>query len=208
MALVAIWKQKKTSSQTLQHERRLGMFWIVQKSSETVSRFRNNQNTFWWAATSRLNHLIPLYHAYNSIQRTRYFHREDKVILLWIVFTYARLNQIPPELFFDQNYGKDIEWDELIYKNFSWFHPQKFWERMRKIWYVRIPQDLFDNFTVFSDIVLREAQWRPTSNHNVWIYIDWSSVQATQATTVMLRVIDSIMMLASDDGSTQSPPSV
>jgi hypothetical protein len=68
MALIAIGKQKKTMSQTLQHERRLGMFGVVQKSHESIAIFHRKMKNIG-AASSRLNHLIPLHHAYDLIKK-------------------------------------------------------------------------------------------------------------------------------------------
>ena len=204
MALIAIWKQKKTQSQTLQHERKLGMFGVVQKNRESIQEFRNKSSNIW-AASSRLNHLLPLYYAYQKIKNIRFPLKEDKVILLGIVFTYARLNGIPPEIFFEGEDWNDIEWDDLIYKNFKWFDPRIFWLHYASLGYIRIPKDLFDNFIIYGEKVVGKAAHGLSLDNQRWIYTDSSSSWARLATTTMLLGITKIMGLWKN--STQSPPS-
>lgn len=197
MSLIALWKQKKTPSETLQHERRLGMYRVVNKTKESLAEFEERLKKHWFrtegSTQSWWNHLLPLYYAYTHICQSRYFFKEDKVILLGLVFTYLSLNNIPPWLVFDDDLGKEVEWDELISTHFQHFDAQKFWKNMESKWYVRIPQDIFENFIAFSREKIQQFQKPNTSLPQWGIYTDNSSSNAMRATNTMLIEMNRIM---------------
>jgi hypothetical protein len=145
------------------------------------------------AASSRLNHLIPLHHAYDLIKKIQWYSKSEKIILLGIVFTYARLNWVPPDLFFIEDEWQSVEWDDLIYKNFKWFDPIKFWSHYESRGYVRIPRDLFENFIPFVEQVTGEINRSPIFDDQVWVYVDEWTPSAIDATAKMLKTVSTIM---------------
>ncbi len=197
MALIAMWKQKKTMSRTKQHERKLWNSWVIQKSAELMNDFSEKLKSHWyrqeWAAHSWWNHLIPLYFAYKHIRKTKYFYKVDKEIRLWIVFTYAALNNIPSWLFLESPEDSDIDfpdWFNIIYTQFHCFEVEKFWSRMSTYWYDRIARELFDNFIPFASRAIESIINRQDPTLKWWLYLDVVSQESVKATNEMFRAIE------------------
>jgi hypothetical protein len=146
MALIAIWKQKKTPQNTFSHEKKLNLHQVIRKDIETVAIFNNRfeQHGYkmiqpshqWW------NHLLPLSYALQSLWQLTVDEREIKVILAGIIMTYLHLQDLPLWLLYDE---VSSDWDDIILEMMDDFDPEKFIYQAHSMGYWPLVDEVIDN---------------------------------------------------------------
>jgi hypothetical protein len=188
VALLAIWKHKKTQMATMRHEKQLNLHQVVRKDIETVALYNERFSLRWIqkipSSHAWWNHFLPLAWAMKEITNTDFSDdKEWRIVLVWIVMLYLHLQGFPVWLIFDD--FPTNEWDDAILDLMNNFDPDAFILKAKEAWYEDLVNEVKENciYGTTEDLL----------DHISWLARDWINPPKNHQSAVdMKRLIGKV----------------